>query len=701
MWPIVAVLVVCLALLALRSVRNFVADLLRGAVRCMFPIACLAVLAGLVDSDQGRDVLIALIEFAAGAEHGHSIAGLLFLLAGCVALGLSVWYSMRWLLGAEMAALPLPDPPDWAQRWLPRLLGAAAPAMVAFGLFARDGGHPEIARPWAFGFAGVALALVLLFAWRGDLLVVLRRHGWVKSLDGREGARPGRLGVEQKLPDLTLRVVVWSIVSTFVIGLLMFLFPVTLPRVIGAAAVAAIALASINLFGSFVLTYWPLRHGLPPLALWALLFAALIGAWNDNHQVATVEGATASPRAALADDFERFLGKLQKPAAGAPTVLFVASEGGGIRAAYWTAAVLERLAEKSPELLRHHLYALSGVSGGSLGVASWVMSHRTDWCPQAAAEAAHARSAAPRAATASLGMDFVAPAVAGLFYYDLAQRFWPLPIAVFDRSRAIEAGWQSAFANLPGQPFEQTMDSLYGACEALPRLLLNTTVVETGQRAVLGPLALDPKDDDGCQADAAYLNVMPAMAADLATRRQPLAGLVHHSARFPVISPAGTVTRPAKKGCPPALRLVDGGYFDNSGAQTVLDLVLQLRQRTKTEFRPLVLLVRNSASPLCAQEIEKDLAPSRFAPEATSVVRALANARGSHAVVARAALLRAGVEVIDLAVRENTDAANAPLGWALSDQVRRTLDAAAESESRRAAAMLAGGRHDSCSTRTP
>ncbi|MFO1271556.1 MAG: hypothetical protein U1F50_07760 [Rubrivivax sp.] len=663
-------------------ILGFVADLVRGAVRCMFPLACVAVLGGLVWSDQGRDVLVALIEFADGAEHGHSIAGLLFLGAGCALLGLSAWYSMRWLLLAELPALPLPDPPGWGQRWLPRLVGALPLAMAAVGLWTRGSGHESVAQAWAIGFGAAAALLLAAFAWRGDLLLALARRGWIASLQGREGADPGRLRAGDATPALTLRVIVWSIVLTLVVGAMMLLFRVTLPRVIGAAAVAALALASINLFGSFVLTYWPLRRNLPPLAVWALLAAALLGAWNDNHEVATLSRSGAPERPPLKQDFEAFLtGAKTPPEGGVPTVLFVASEGGGIRAAYWTAAVLQELASKAPELFAHNLYALSGVSGGSLGVAAWVMSRRAAYCPQAAGESASARSQAERPlATTPLGADFVSPAVAGIFYYDLLQRFLPFPVPAFDRSRTMEDAWQRAFSHLPGEPFAKPMDALYAGCPALPRLLLNATVVETGQRAVLAPFAADEQADRDCHKDALFLNALPAMSSDLATRQQPLAGLVHHSARFPVVSPAGTVTRtPGRPDCARAFRLVDGGYFDNSGAETVMDLVLRLQKDFPGRFRPLVLLVRNAASPLCEQQVDEDVAPGRIAPEIGSVIGALAGARGSHAVAARAALARSDIRIVDVAVQQDMKAANAPLGWALSDRVRADLDAAARS----------------------
>jgi hypothetical protein len=58
---------------------------------------------------------------------------------------------------------------------------------------------------------------------------------------------------------------------------------------------------------------------------------------------------------------------------GPVPMLIVATAGGGIRAAYWTATILERL-EKDLETeggVRPYLFAISGVSGGSVGAAAF------------------------------------------------------------------------------------------------------------------------------------------------------------------------------------------------------------------------------------------------------------------------------------------------------------------------------------------
>jgi hypothetical protein len=331
--------------------------------------------------------------------------------------------------------------------------------------------------------------------------------------------------------------------------------------------------------------------------------------------------------------------------------------------------VLEALTASQP-LFARQLFALSGVSGGSLGVAAWLASQRGQWCAQTALPVVSLSGKAPSASQA-LGQDFISPALAGLFYADLIQRFLLVPVSAFDRSHGIEQSWQRAFDYLPGQLLSRPLASMYQGCQRpLPHLLLNATRVETGQRVVLSQLPA-----------ALFKNSFDAMVAGSVARRQSLTGLVHHSARFPLVSPAGTVEiEGANSGALTGFRLVDGGYFDNSGVETALDLILELKRLVPPErpFHPLLLLVRNEASSLAAQDAKND-APAAWFPETGSILSALLNARGSHAVTARAVALRelGDDDVIDLVVPAGTPAAVAPLGWALSAQVRQALSSAA------------------------
>lgn len=659
---------------------------MRGAVRCVFPLLCLAVFAVFVWAvPQGQDVLRGLVERAAGG----ALAGAIWLGGAVVALSLSVWYAMRWLLTAAMPGLPLDDSPGRLRRWLPRVAGALPGALVALRWLRLDdleAGELASARWLAAAFAALALLLLLSFAGRGWLMQLLVRGGWMAPPRGRLASVrgqfvPSQLGPDEPLPWVTQVIVGWGLMLSVLLTLLVTRFPVGVPEDIGAAAVAGLALASINLSGSFLLTLWPLRHGVPHLAPWALLLAGVFGAVNDNHVVQPSPLAeTAAARPTLQQAFARHL--QAQPAGARPPVIFVASEGGGIRAAFWTAQVLDALAHEVPDWPAR-AFALSGVSGGSLGLASWLAVERSRRCPQARhRDVAGLAFAGAESVRRRLGADFLTPPVAGMLFYDLIQRLWPWPVGRFDRSRALEQAWQRAHSHLPGRPFERPLAQWYEGCEGLPELMLNTTVVETGQRAVL--TRLDPGQ--------AFINDFRSGADDLMSARfsaatQSAAGLVHHSARFPALSPGGTIERRTPDAAPlPALRLVDGGYFDNSGAQTVADLVETLCRTPG--FRPIVLLVRNAPEPLNGRRAG-EVAPGRLFPEVGSIIGALYNARAAHAVAARLALQgRLGDDLIDVAVPADAAAADAPLGWALSVRAQALYEAAARDVARVAGAAL-------------
>ena len=70
-----------------------------------------------------------------------------------------------------------------------------------------------------------------------------------------------------------------------------------------------------------------------------------------------------------------------------------------------------------------HLFAISSVSGGSLGAAAF----------DAALVTGSDGAVSPRIKT-MLGTDLLAPAIAALLYPDLFQRFLPCPIEYLDLS---------------------------------------------------------------------------------------------------------------------------------------------------------------------------------------------------------------------------------------------------------------------------
>jgi hypothetical protein len=167
-----------------------------------------------------------------------------------------------------------------------------------------------------------------------------------------------------------------------------------------------------------------------------IILAIIFSFWNDNHRIRTVPGRPVKRDSVIAA-FERWHTLIQKFPAPHPLYI-VATEGGGIPAAYWTGIVLGGLQDANPNFA-NHLFAISGVSGGSLGAVVFdalVAENDGRFYQENAHEI--------------LSRDFLSPALAVMLYPDLVQRFLPVPIAYFDRARALELGWEKAWRDRMG-----------------------------------------------------------------------------------------------------------------------------------------------------------------------------------------------------------------------------------------------------------
>src|SRR5262249_4658032 len=108
-------------------------------------------------------------------------------------------------------------------------------------------------------------------------------------------------------------------------------------------------------------------------------------------------------------------------------VFVVSAEGGGLRAAYYTALVLASIQDRCPAFAQH-TFAISGVSGGSLGAAVFAALAARSAKNQAGLSCNLNLPMAGDMATKAdkiLRQDFLSPLLAFGLYPDLAQRFLP------------------------------------------------------------------------------------------------------------------------------------------------------------------------------------------------------------------------------------------------------------------------------------
>lgn len=315
-------------------------------------------------------------------------------------------------------------------------------------------------------------------------------------------------------------------------------------------------------------------------------------------------------------------------------VYFVAAEGGGLRAGYWTALALQKLEEQShsgelPTFLER-TFALSTVSGSSLGAATLVACHRR-------LRNHNEDKPSINDCIDSLGKaDLISSNIGAWFFEDIVAKVVPTswcntPACGF-MSRGIwfERTLQDAIPELRNGMRVSRDHDIHNGKAHLPYLLLNSTWVETGERAIASELDIHGN----------YSKDFPAARDTLAVMYDDLTlgTAAHNSARFPFVNAIGLVKAVrtsrddeyyirAKDG-----HVADGGYFDNGASQTTIDLfrgfreVLtsdsywpkhqrDIRAWAKAALQPRVIYLHNGTPAVC------DLPETERQPTASDIGR--------------------------------------------------------------------------------
>jgi hypothetical protein len=478
----------------------------------------------------------------------------------------------------------------------------------------------------------------------------------------------------------------WLLVSSAGLAFALFLSfwfaPLSVGALLGAPSIVLLAAATWIPFGSFCV-YMGMRYNVPLLG--TLFVAAIIfGLWNDNHQIRVISDPnsfaaqlpTPDARKTLDDVAHAWLQVRQPELTAAKAaqhkypVFVVAAAGGGIRAAYWTATLLAGLEDHIPGGFAHHTFGISGVSGGSVGSAAFVAL----LAEQHAGRLDYRQGSNPDCdgmvrpwACAVLSQDFLSPVTGSMLYTDLTQRFLPVSVRSFDRGRTLEKSFEQAWRSqgLQGDRMMQPFAELWSADHGyeLPLLFLNSTVVESGRRAIVAPVKVDDRD---------FRDAMDAVDAI----QQPisLSTAAHLSARFTYLSPAGTVVD--KTGAT-KVHLVDGGYFENGGiatAEEIADAVMRVAkdQQISDQICVKVLVISNSQGYI-ANGKSYDGKPVSLLTELMSPIDAIFNARDARARNAEAQV-QASNQAILFGLKRREHRAELPLGWMLSDVAQHEID---------------------------
>jgi len=377
--------------------------------------------------------------------------------------------------------------------------------------------------------------------------------------------------------------------------------------------IGAVALISFA-FGCWQIMYTVLHFldKAQPIPKMNLLFRLSFLIWicfcsyiNNDHPARTLELETKTNAKPVSEHFKYWLANLEQSennqAEDTIPIFFLASEGGALRTGAFTAMLLAKLQDSFPNF-KNHIYCYSGVSGGSLGMQFFYS------LPSASSEIPKNKFNNTKSTAAFFERDFLSPVTGKLVFGELLNYFIPKHISAFDRAIALERAWESGWAiatnNAKPNVFASSFNQQIG--DEKPALFINTVEAETGMPAVWSNTLLDS-------------SFALASLRDLHNKFKvsiPYSTAINLGTRFPLISPAALLTKGSLR-----LHYLDGGYFENKGQQTILEILQSIQLEHYPKVKPYILQFNFS------QDDSSSNQSIHFANEMMEIINGIENTR--------------------------------------------------------------------------
>lgn len=521
--------------------------------------------------------------------------------------------------------------------------------------------------------------------------------------------------------------------------------PVPWAESAGVVATFQVALGSLSiLIGATVILvqrgegpelFWKL--GLPYAPVTALLMATaltigLVGKWSDVHAIREYAGDEANLSEdtrpsldAVFDDWLKMGTSCAEDLTGTdlkvrPLMLY-AAEGGGIRAAYWAASAVDRIStevekDANPDTICRSAMIASGASGGSVGLSIASVLEPGD-AREAVTEIAG--PAALGAATDGLVLRDAIFAASGIALPSYGDHVDEADYAWHDRGTLIEQAWEYAIPELGTTPWLQPGRETGWSWGPTGALVVNSTSPTTSCRTLISQVELPGRRPD-CSTDAAAPGSTDLVECTDQLRTTTAALL---TARFPYVTPSGVVKcshEDTGDHDDVTLQVVDGGYGDNTGVGTLVDLAPRIMQRVRQHNTCMLAAVAERARPAtgCATDpaldtvvvpvlvyfdngsgsdlvtrpgglnLEVLVPPITVLGAKSALVSAASELQRTAALLGTAQLFSPGEDGDDIADAVNSwrgpsvfvvyqstkPSIAAPLGWVLSDTSMRAMD---------------------------
>lgn len=554
-------------------------------------------------------VLFENILMGSRRHYGEAAIGIV----GTLSMAAAIAFSARLLQIDHKRQTDGPTAPlARALEWAPIVLGVVPIMALAYGLssaadIGSDIDRNQIERELrAFGDATFTAPILSLFEWVARYQPTLRQASIVAfglavafALVAILLMTLTRAG--QGFHDFSCRPysAAVSVLAVAAIVTSVIAWQVELPQRVGVLGIFAAFICVLTMLAA-QMRIWGRLSGIPfigILIVTALGLSALD--LNDNHELRRVDRHGAPPPQRNASDLkpatlphveESFIewyrsrpdrDLFEREGKRYP-IYIVAAQGGGIYAAAQALLFLTKM-QATCHRFSQHLFAISAVSGGAVGAALY--SALADSFPatdeQCESWETHSRGMSPSmraaylASTELMRRDYLSPLVASALFPDFIQRFLPMTRQEWSRERALEKAleesWSAVRGKAPGaSPHAGALLKLgvlgsWRASGIRPAVLYNTTETGSGRRRVIAPFTFG----DSAGNDLRFL----PLAADWDV---PISTSAIASARFPWLTPAAWFWEIGAKSLPQKIRVVDGGYFENSGVSTAMDLIAEL-----------------------------------------------------------------------------------------------------------------------------
>lgn len=431
------------------------------------------------------------------------------------------------------------------------------------------------------------------------------------------------------------------------------------------ASVLIVSVTFITFFLTIVIFFHD--YASRPFGVIVLLWLLFCSVFNDNTVPDYKADLNGDHRLSTGEAFDQWVlaRKSEWPDSTPIPVIFIAAQGGGTRGLNWTARILDTLSKRYPNKGRsfyRQIFAISGVSGGGVGSTFYTAYRRR----------ADIDAQSDKCFKTFATSDFLSPVTAAFTFGDGLQKVWFLPIPFLERSKILGQTWDWQYARAmeerpdPTVGLDQSFLNLwYNKANKMsldhPSLFINGTLSENGQRVITSNLRLDGewfKDD---------LDYFSRSGHDISVSTAAL-----NCSRFPFITSGALLeSRDGNLG-----HIIDGGYRENSGLQTINNIYFTVKDRfdRDQQLLPIFIYLKNGLD-----ELDPSPKATRLLHDLATPVLGLFNVNGTGMPAKgmqqsfRQSFGPSQFFVVDL---ENRDTSNVklPLGWYMSQTVSDEID---------------------------